>query len=499
MDATTARVLVADDDPEIVRLVSAVLLETGFEVLSASEGTEAFEQAVTYKPDVILLDVMMPGLDGIEVCRRIRRHAGTSHICVMLLTALAATADKLLGLRAGADDYITKPFDPDELIERMRSALRRNRDMAALSPLTGLPGNRQIEEMVVRLLEEGSAFAVMHVDIDNFKAFNDRYGVLRGDMAIKQLARCVEVAMNGAGASRGFVGHVGGDDMMVLIDPELAEPVARAILDSWDAEVAELYDSKDALAGEIGVLDRQHRLRTYPLMTVSIGIANSATRLFANHLEATDIAAEMKQTAKGQPGSSYAIDRRTGEVSPMPPASPVPSPSAAPVGAYSSRTLLRRPGKGQMPDRLWDQLAALAEVTRSSQQGEGAKMRDQDNSVLIVDDEEDVRDILRLHCELQGFPVVAEAADGAEAVRKTIEHQPNFVILDYSMPGMDGAEAAERIRSLDPSTKIIAFSGFLTEKPDWADDFLSKEQIAQLTPLLGRFLESRTGSQQPPR
>jgi len=100
-----------------------------------------------------------------------------------------------------------------------------------------------------------------------------------------------------------------------------------------------------------------------------------------------------------------------------------------------------------------------------------------------------VRDVLRLHCEIQGFPVVGEAADGGEAVTLVGELMPAFVILDHRMTNMDGDEAATRMRAIHPDVKIIAFSGVLSERPSWADDFLSKEQIAQMTPLLGRFLE----------
>ncbi len=480
------RVLVADDDSSIVSLIATVLVGEGFEVITASDGREALEQALQHRPEIVLLDVMMPEMDGIEVCRRLRREPATAQSCVMLLTARTSTADKLMGLRAGADDYITKPFDPEELTERMRSALRRNREMAALSPLTGLPGNRQIEAMLVRLIEDRSPFALMHVDLDNFKAFNDHYGVLRGDMAIKRLARCIEDAMQQVARSRGFIGHVGGDDFVVVLDPELAVDTAEGIVREWDASVSELYGSVDAARGFIEVLDRQRQLRRYRLMSVSIGVASSATRPFADHLEVGDVAAEMKEQAKKQQGSHVATDRRA-EPERERPVEGTVEEEPAPV---RQTMLLKRSGRGQMPGRLWDQLAELAAVTRSGSRPE-PQVTKIPNSVLIVDDEEDIRDVLRLHCELQGFPVVAEASDGSEAVEKALQHKPEFVILDYRMDEMDGDEAAARMRAADPEIKIVAFSGVLFERPDWADDFLSKEDIAKITPLLGRFLDLR--------
>src|SRR5919106_3778308 len=145
---TTRRdiVLVADDDEDIVRFVEVNLRLEGFEVITASDGEQALEMATESLPDLILLDVMMPRLDGFEVCQRLRHDGRTKHISVIMLTAKSLSADKVVGLTAGADDYIIKPFDPIELVARVRSRLRRNAEMRAVSPLTGLPGNHRIEE-----------------------------------------------------------------------------------------------------------------------------------------------------------------------------------------------------------------------------------------------------------------------------------------------------------------------------------------------------------------
>src|SRR6266545_1340055 len=126
-------VLIADDDRDIVRFVEVNLRLEGFQVVTAHDGEDALGKAFDLQPNLILLDVMMPRMDGYEVCTRLRADGRTAHIPV-------------LGLTAGADDYIIKPFDPMELVARVKTTLRRASEMRALSPLTGLPGNHRIEQ-----------------------------------------------------------------------------------------------------------------------------------------------------------------------------------------------------------------------------------------------------------------------------------------------------------------------------------------------------------------
>ena len=148
-------VLVADDDEDIVRFVEVNLRLEGYEVHTVSDGAQALEAALELTPDLILLDVMMPKLDGFEVCQRLRSDSRTKHISVIMLTAKSLSADKVVGLTAGADDYMIKPFDPIELIARVKSALRRSREMRGVNPLTRLPGNIQVQEQVSKRVAEG--------------------------------------------------------------------------------------------------------------------------------------------------------------------------------------------------------------------------------------------------------------------------------------------------------------------------------------------------------
>ena len=305
-------ILVADDDEDIVRFVEVNLRLEGFEVATASDGEQALEGAYEMMPDLMLLDVMMPRIDGFEVCQRLRADPRTKNMSVIMLTAKSLSADKVVGLTAGADDYMIKPFDPVELVARVKSALRRSREMRAINPLTQLPGNVQIQEEVAAQVSSNQPFALMYIDLNDFKAYNDFYGFARGDEVIKLLAKCAGLAVQQKAGTEGFLGHIGGDDFVAIVNPEQAEEAADAIIECWDREIRRLYDDVDAERGYIEVADRRKEMHQFPLTTVSIGIATNTSRPIRSHWEASEIATEMKTFAKSSGKSAYAIDRRSG-------------------------------------------------------------------------------------------------------------------------------------------------------------------------------------------
>ena len=303
-------ILVVDDDPDIARFVEVNLRSAGYDVSVASDGEEALEKAGVLRPDLVLLDVMMPRIDGFEVAHRLRRNPQTANTSIIMLTAKALATDKVLGLTAGADDYIIKPFDPIELLARVKGTLRRAKEMRNLSPLTGLPGNIRIQEEIERMVREDLAFAVVYADLDNFKAYNDLKGFVRGDRLIQATARTLQDAVVEFAAADGFVGHVGGDDFIAVVPPEVAEDLAKQVVEAFDAQVHEFYESEEVERGYIQVEDRKGVLQRLPLAGISVGIATTQVRTFAHYGEAVSVATEMKQFAKRELGSSYAIDRR---------------------------------------------------------------------------------------------------------------------------------------------------------------------------------------------
>jgi diguanylate cyclase (GGDEF)-like protein len=303
-------ILVVDDDPDIARFVEVNLRSAGYDVSVASDGEQALERAGQLRPDLVLLDVMMPRIDGFEVAQRLRRNPQTANTSIIMLTAKALSTDKVLGLTAGADDYIIKPFDPIELLARVKGTLRRAKEMRNLSPLTGLPGNIRIQEEIERMVREGRDFAVLYSDLDNFKAYNDQKGFVRGDRLIQATARIIQDAVVEFAGADGFVGHVGGDDFVAVTPPNVAEDIAKRIVERFDAEIHDFYDPEDVERGYVEVEDRKGVLQRLPLAGVSVGIATTSVRTFAHYGEAVSVATEMKQFAKRETGSSYAVDRR---------------------------------------------------------------------------------------------------------------------------------------------------------------------------------------------
>lgn len=304
-------VLVVDDDVDIARFIEINLRLEGFDVQLAHDGDQALDLIRAGVPDLVLLDVMMPQIDGVELCRRLRADPATVNLPVILLTAKSLSADKVVGLSAGADDYVIKPFDTLELVARVRSTLRRNAEMRSVSPLTGLPGNHRIDSEIARRVAAEDSFALCHLDLDNFKAFNDAYGFLRGDEVITLLAAALRAAAGAIGTPVPFVGHIGGDDFVLISLPEQAEPVCRRTIESFDAAVPALHDPADVARGYLEVRDRQGVLRRYPLVSVSVGVAVTGRRRFRDHREMVAVAAEMKAVAKAAQGSAIAVDRRS--------------------------------------------------------------------------------------------------------------------------------------------------------------------------------------------
>lgn len=307
------RILVVDDDRDICRSIEVVLRLEGYDVRIAHEGEEALEQAVRAQPDLVLLDMMMPGIDGYEVTKRLRHDPRTATASIIMLTARALPADKVLGLTAGCDDYIVKPFDPSELVARVQSALRRSRQMREVSPLTGLPGNFQIAHELERLVaDETSEFAVLYADLDDFKAYNDHYGFMRGDEAIRASGRLLTDALARHRTNPSFAGHIGGDDFVLVTSANKAESLAQDIVRNFDLMAPSLYDQDDRQRGYIEVPDRRGVLHHYPFLSISVGVASSAIRPIRSQWEASSVATEMKAVAKRKVGSAYEIDRRRG-------------------------------------------------------------------------------------------------------------------------------------------------------------------------------------------
>ena len=307
---STQTILIADDEKHLRGALELLFTREKFEVLVASDGVEALEMARSSLPDVVILDVMMPGLDGYEVCRRLRAHWRTRHIPIVLLTAKDTDDDKLEGLSGGANDYVTKPWNRAELVQRVRNHLEWASTQKAVNPLTGLPGGISILSERQLRIDEGCSFAQLMIDIDYFKAFNDRYGFPRGDVAIRRVAEVLNDVVEKDDDDSNFLGHIGGDDFVVLTAVDRAEDLAERIKDAFDEEMPKLYEEDDRKQKFVRVRNRRHEFENFPLMSVTIALALSNDVEGGHLAQLDDALTELKTFGKGMQGSVVVSERR---------------------------------------------------------------------------------------------------------------------------------------------------------------------------------------------
>lgn len=306
-----ARILIADDDESLRRLLELTLLNVGYTVLTAADGATLVQMAQEHTPDLMLIDLMMPHLDGFEAIRQLRNDSRTAHLPMLVLTARSRSDDLVQGFKAGADDFIVKPFELTELLARIQANLSRAARHPVNNSLTGLPGNLMLVNNLVFRIGRELPFSLLYCDLDNFKVFNDTYGFTRGDAAICMLAVLLQEALKAHNSQYDFIGHIGGDDFAIITSTEEAELICQHAIKLFDERVRTLYEPNDLQRGYLSGLDRHGVLRRFPLLSLSIGVVSTKQRMFASYEEISQAAAEMKHVAKSRPGSSYAMDMRS--------------------------------------------------------------------------------------------------------------------------------------------------------------------------------------------
>lgn len=308
-DSLPPMILVVEDNPQIGHMLQATLEAEGFVAVLAPTGEEGIAFALREVPQLLLLDLMLPGMDGFQVVERIRANVKTSHIPVVILSARNDMEDKVRAFACNVDDYLTKPFSSDELLARIRTQLRHVKE-ALLSPLTRLPSGLLVERAIEQQLQTKTPWSILYIDLDHFKAYNDVYGFLRGNELIRLLARVATEAVRDEGNVTDFVGHIGGDDFVIITTPDRVDPVCRRIIACWDAESREQYNEEDRQRGAFIAKDRQGHQQTFPLVSVSVGVVTNMHRPLTSLEEVSHIAAEVKHKAKALHGSSYYVDHR---------------------------------------------------------------------------------------------------------------------------------------------------------------------------------------------
>ncbi len=289
-----ARLLVVEDDNDISNMLKIYFGGLGYDVDVAPRGREALDKTRQVLPHLIVLDIMLPDIDGYEVCRNLRTSTRTSHIPVIFLTQKDERSDRLQGLELGADDYITKPFDIEELKLRVQGAIRRSEREALTDPRSGLPAGRLIEEQLRTTIRQ-NGWAYMDIRINHFDQFRDVYGFVAGDDVLRFAAMMLSEVVDEMGTPSDFIGHAGGDNFIVITNESNAQKLRSRLKDRFAEEVQSHYNFMDRQQGFITVTAADGQLEQAPLMTLSVGIVTPTEQAFADIREITELAAEVRR------------------------------------------------------------------------------------------------------------------------------------------------------------------------------------------------------------
>jgi len=292
--------LLADDNEEMRLMLRDLFRSAGHEVDLAEDGHAALAAIQAREPDLVILDHAMPGLNGFEVCRRVKTNPFTARIPVLMLTAQSTVESKVEGFAAGADDYLAKPFDPRELRARVQALLRLVQRESDRNPTSGLPGGRAIDREIMNRIERGDSFAVCYLDLDYFKPFADTFGFAIADEVIRGLGGAIRESSGTVGSEDGkdFVGHIGGDDFIILTAPGRAEAFVAECTSRAKRVIERAVGDEAAKAGSFTGVDREGTVRRFPLARLSTAVLLVRPDGWVNLQHLGMRAADVKRRAK---------------------------------------------------------------------------------------------------------------------------------------------------------------------------------------------------------
>lgn len=291
---TKARLLIVEDDTDISNMLRIYFTGQNYEVDTALRGSDALEKTRQNLPHLIVLDIMLPDIDGFEVCRILRTNTRTSHVPIIFLTQKDERSDKLQGLELGADDYITKPFDIEELKLRVQRAIERAEQQSLTDPRSGLPSGRLIEEQLRRIIRLNE-WSFIDVRILHFEAFKDVYGFVASDDVLRFTAMLLGEVVDELGTLDDFIGHAGGDNFIIITGEQAASQICAGIKERFDDEVLAHYSFMDREQGYVLTIAEDGQERKSPLMALAIGEVSPSRYEFADIREITELAAEARR------------------------------------------------------------------------------------------------------------------------------------------------------------------------------------------------------------
>jgi PleD family two-component response regulator len=290
-----ARLMIVEDDVDISNMLRIYFSSQGYDVVTALRGGDALEKSRQNMPHLIVLDIMLPDINGYEVCRQLRTTTRTSHIPVIFLTQKDERSDRLQGLELGADDYITKPFDIDELKLRVQNAIARSERESLTDPQSGLPAGRMIEDQLRRMIRQPKGWAMLDIRINSFDPFKNLYGFIAANEVLRFTAMIIGEVVDELGTPNDFLGHAGGDNFILVSIDERVQAIKQRLKSRFKEEVQTHYNFMDRQQGYIVAPDENGKQVEAPLMSLAIGVVSPVTHYFADIREITEIAAEERR------------------------------------------------------------------------------------------------------------------------------------------------------------------------------------------------------------
>ena len=300
--------IIDDDDSSI--LIFRELFKNDPEFKFISVKTEQIDIALKNIPSLIVINEDAIDRDVIELCSKIRKDEDNTITPVIIVSSKSDRDHRIKILQQSVEFFIKKPVDEKYLYYTVKNLNRLLASNRTVSPLTGLPGNVQIHAELKKRLLRKETFSVLYLDLDNFKAYNDVYGFLKGDQIIEFTAETIVNLVHSDELENTFVGHIGGDDFVAIVPGTNCEKLCQNILAYFDRHVGKFFTEEDLKNGYVEVENRKGIIEKFPLTSLSIGVVVADEGRFNNILEIGEVGAQVKHAAKSVMGSSYAIYRR---------------------------------------------------------------------------------------------------------------------------------------------------------------------------------------------
>ncbi len=305
-------VLIADDE-NIWETLCKLFEREGnkYQITKVSSATKNVKEAMLTVPDLVIIDEdSLKNNDINTLISLLRKKSEYAIAPIVLISEQREKVHKLEILKKGIEFYIKKPIDADFFLFTIKNISRLISANRCISALTGLPGNIQIENELKRRIASKKTYAVLYMDLDNFKAYNDKYGFTNGDDVIKFTSDIIQDAIQMYGKKGDFLGHIGGDDFVAVVDYENARKIAKAIVEQFDNGIKRYYTEEDVEKGWIKVANRKGKLEKYPLMTITVAMISNKYKKYTTTIEIGEDGANVKKKAKTIPGSTFLEDKR---------------------------------------------------------------------------------------------------------------------------------------------------------------------------------------------